>query len=440
MTELDAITADLSHLAQLYRFASELYLESLRDKDLRWVRRAVETGLRPVDVTLTRRLSQSRLEPMMQRVDYVDVLPGQRHIAEVQWKSGGPGYFIGHQSAFLAAFPPGPGELPIDDLPARYLDALSKRADFVGPGLIVNEVRAEWLQAERQFERPARSQLREYRAIDRATLAEAIEAKPGQLLLRKGDSLVPISVLRGRGFTERLSETTLESLVDQALDGRLWLETPPNFIYRQKWPLALPFMQDLCPDHLSSLRDAIAPTSMLGPDRFDLSAICSRMAPQDASALSGVGHLLELGDLPTRTRAQLVLKCAAGSGDMHSRGRGVFRINGSGPQVASTLRLIKDRQETIGEPWIAQLYVGREWGALLAHPEDLDAITRVSCRLRLMVFGQQVDGPVWSVQGGVANLSPHWKVSGADAKYDARGALLGSAFTDVRMASPGEAL
>ena len=109
LTELDAITADLSHLAQLYRFASELYLESLRDKDLRWVRRAVETGLRPVDVTLTRRLSQSRLEPMMQRVDYADVLPGQRHIAEVQWKSGGPGYFIGHQSAFLAAFPPGPG-------------------------------------------------------------------------------------------------------------------------------------------------------------------------------------------------------------------------------------------------------------------------------------------------------------------------------------------
>jgi len=77
---------------------------------------------------------------------------------------------------------------------------------------------------------------------------------------------------------------------------------------------------------------------------------------------------------------------------------------------------------------------------VLGWPSDLDAITRVSCRLRLMVFGQQVDGPVWSVQGGVANLSPHWKVSGADAKYDARGALLGSAFTDVRMASPGEAL
>lgn len=432
--ELETIRQDLDGFARLYRFASSLYLSSLNDPQLNWIQRAVEAELRPAEVSVTRRLAGAHCEPRMVRADYVDVGTGRRDVAEIQWKSGGPGFFFGHQLGFADCIPLDHGEEVIGNLAASYLHKLTETADSIGPGVIANEVRPEWLRGEHILERMANSDSVSYRPVSRDEIASDVRVEGTRLMLKATGGWEPIATLRGRGFTDRLPDPDLMWMADAVIAERLWVESPPNFLYRQKWPLVIPYMPELCPSDLRLLRHTVPPTSMVGPHHFDLSAIADHPDWQGGRRLSAIRSLAELADLPTSIRGMLVLKCAAGSGDFHSGGRGVFRLNGTGRQAKDILGLIARRQKDLDEPWIAQLYAGRSWPASLAHRQHLEQLMQTECRLRLMVFGQtDQSNHDWIVTGAVGNLGPHWKVSGSSANIAVTGRLIGSAFTDVRL-------
>ena len=161
---------------------------------------------------------------------------------------------MGHQDAFAAVIPPGPGIERLGDLERSYLDSL-EALNPSGDPVVLNEVRAEWLLGEDHLAAQARKRDWVYQATDRSQLAQNVVWRDGDL--RFGNrSGVRVTVLRGRGFTERLDDTIVERLAEAALEGSIWIEAPLNFLYRQKWCLALPFMKEFAPrfsDHARTI-------------------------------------------------------------------------------------------------------------------------------------------------------------------------------------------
>lgn len=432
-SEQCAIERDLQSYVNLYRTTSQLYLESLTDKSLGWLRASAEYGLLPPLVRIGRRAAQRGLEPLMMRVDYVDVNEDQCRAAEIQWKSGGPGLIIGHQTAFDSVFPPESGQAELGSLVECYLSTLKHVAHSQGNGIVLNEVRTPWLPGEAHLTRRAAHHNLTYRAVDRTLLQDRLSiSRSGLTYSASPLTEERVSVLRGRGFTEILSpeqSTLLAQLVD---DDKLWIETPLNFLYRQKWMLALPFMAQFRDLFSDDVRAGIIPTALLSIDHLDLSGVLDSLDPVHASRMESVDHLMDLADLPESTRRKLVLKCGAGTGNMQSRGRGVFRITGSSSQARRVLALIAERLSDTSEPWILQPYVGTRHSVSVAVRDGCDSPQQMNARMRLMVFGGRDLNSRWRLHGAVANFASHWKVSGGPGSRAPDGTMTGSCFAAVR--------
>lgn len=420
--EVRDLTDDVLAVRALYRTWSDLYVSALAGASPEWLAMCAEHGLTRTQVDIQRTTARARREPMLTRIDYVVLSNAYRQIAEVQWKSAGPGFFIGHERAFASVFPLGRGVSRIGDLMEGYLTSLARISPH-SPTVVVNEARSEWLRAEAHVVAAARAAGIDYYPVARATLPAALRITDGDVSVVVPRSTYAITVLRGRGFTEVLDDSALLRLANAVDHGRLWIEAPLSFIYRQKWGLALPFHPMFASLFEPRLRDILIPTSLILGDGIELDAVAARLPEPHRERLRNVRRLRELSLLPESTRELLVLKCGAGAGEFHNRSRGVYRLGGSRANAKRILDTVWGRAIRDGEPWIAQPYIDATCSVPMAGLAKDGSVTRDRAHARFLVFAGVTADMTWQLHGAIANFAHHWKVSGG----------VGSSFVDVRV-------
>lgn len=425
---------DLGALAHLFRSASQLYLSSRIGQAPAWLADCAEWGLSPLQRQAQILVAQAGLEPMMGRPDYVEITPERRQVAEVQWKSGGPGLLIGHQDAYAEVYDGPPGTARLGTLRSAYLRALqSMVADEEHP--VVNEVRREWLTGESELVAGADRCGWRYLPVDRAELGRHVRWSGGRLICADSGG-APVSVLRGRGFTEALPDAFSLALARGSVAGQIWVEAPLSHVYRQKWVLALPFAAETRDAFDDRLRAVLIPTVLILGTEVDLQPLAREEEADFAERLRSVRRVAELGGLPESVRRRLVFKSGAGVGDMQSRGRGVFRLTGSRGAAEKILSFVEGRLNC-GEPWVLQPFVDVRHQVPLAVP-SAESAEGASCHARTMTFGGRDSDGDWSLHGAIANFSTDWKVSGRSTRVRGNGPPAGSAFLDVRVESDQE--
>jgi hypothetical protein len=421
-SEVHGIQDDLAAVDALFREATELYIESLNDPQLAWVREMAEAGLAPVERNLSRHVALRRYVPIQTRVDYVALQGRDRSIAEVQWKSGGPGFFLGHLVAYSAVL----GAPPAFGDPARnFLGPLANACSGQN-GCIVNEVRSQWLGSEQWLTEQASEDGIDYRAFDRSDLGKQFHLSADGL--RVWSDATPIPVLRGRGYSGLLDATTLVGLQRAVDAGRLWLEAPLNYIYRAKWPLAMRAVSDVV-----AVRQAMAslPPAMLIANVSGAVRLFNSPDERWGADLAGVSTLEEILRLPASVRGRLVVKYGGSVGSMLTGGRGVWRLSGSRGQAKRTLSMVES-SVLRGEPWVVQLDVGDTMTAPLAPPWEPSKPTDTQSHIRVMAFGSRHNAE-WHLDAVVGNFGHRWKVGGATAKLSTSGQIEGTAFTELRV-------
>ncbi len=424
--ETAAITADLALLWQFYRTLNDLYRAALRGEAPRWIADRCEYGLRPEEIQAQRITLAAGLTPRLCRVDYIALHP-QRVVSEVQWKSGGPGLFFGiHDVCATAA--PGADARPGN--PVEGLRATIMNCDGAEP-VAVNPARSVWLPGERYLRRALDRQGMRYIAFERGEGPRRIIERGGGFRVVEGASLLPVNFLYGQELLPALAPPTLVRLARAAAEGKLWMETPLNYVYRQKWGMALPFMPAFAHAFDDRLRALFGAVALLHGEQVDLRPLAEGLPDNLARQLRAVGVLDELADLSTAARRLLVLKCGSGSGPYHSQGRGVLRLNGSRSAARKTLAFVRERLLQ-GEPWIVQRYVDATVSLDVSPPWAPLELRRIDAHARLMVYAAFDSQGTPRIIGGLGNFSSNWKVSGKSARRDERGRVVGAAFNDLR--------
>jgi hypothetical protein len=254
----------------------------------------------------------------------------------------------------------------------------------------------------------------------------------GRYFVSEGARLRRVDFLYGREFGE-VFRSGVKRLAGAVLDGKVWVETPLNYAYRQKWGLALPFMDEFRSLFDDRLRQIVIPTALLTVADADLSPIVPHMDNPDRDRLLGVTRPLDLAELPTALRRSLVVKCGAGRGDYYSHGRGVFRIGGSRASARKVLEFVTDRTVLHEEPWLVQPYAAETYRLQLSFPEAVEDLRTVDAHARFMVFGAKFGRGDPVTMGGLGNYGAHWKVSGKTPAVAPDGAITGTAFNDLRV-------
>jgi len=426
--EAREISIDLAQAWALYRTWNELYLSALRGEGPDWIRELTEHGLPPGKIAAHRMIAEARLEPRMCRLDYT-ALSTRRKIAEVQWKSGGLGLFFGLQDVYERLV----GDLadsvpPLGTLPEQFARVAAVGDDSVA----VNAVATDWFKSEHYLAQLLRDYDIQYVPLRRDDCDRRILDWNDRYYVSEGPRLRRIDFLYGREFGE-IFRSGSQRLARAVLDGRVWVETPLNFAYRQKWGLALPFMNEFSGLFDDRLREVLIPTALLKATDTDLSPIVSYVENRDRERLIRVKQPEDLDDLPTALRKSLVIKCGAGRGDFHSHGKGVFRIGGSKGSARKVLEFVTGRMVFHGEPWIVQTYVSETHRLLVSLPDAVEDLRTVDAHARFMVFGAKTDNGPPTVMGGLGNYGPHWKVSGKTPATTPDGTVTGTAFNDLRV-------
>ncbi|MEF3275082.1 MAG: hypothetical protein K6356_11915 [Chloroflexus sp.] len=424
-----AICADLVALRQFYRVWTDLYRAALAGDEPRWIADLCEYGLQPEEIQAQRITLAAGLEPRFCRVDYIAFGP-QRVIAEVQWKSGGLGLFFGIHDVH-ATIVPIAGAHP-GDVVGGFC-ALVQACSQDREPIAVNPVRTVWLQGEGHLRRLLEQHGIRYLVFDRRDGARSIFERNGTFVIADRGRLLPITFLYAQELLSALAPRTIVRLAQAAADNRLWVETPLNYVYRQKWGMALPFIPSYAHRFTDQIRALLGTVALLRLENIDLSPLAANAPAPIAQQLETVKTIDDIANLSTAARRWLVLKCGAGSGVYYSQGRGVLRINGSRRAAQKTLDFVKQRLAQ-GEPWIVQRYVDVVYPVTICPPWAPCTFHTVQAHARFMVYATfDTDGSPRLI-GGLGNFSRHWKVSGRSAYYDERGQLSGAAFNDIRFA------
>lgn len=426
-SEKCALDQDLVLLWEFYRTMTQLYLGAIDGAQPSWLVQLVEHGLSKTEIAVHRAVCRAGLEPRLCRVDYVSV-GDRRKLAEVQWKTGGPGLFVGvHDLHAKLSAPHLAGTRVLGDFGGEFRAALRNRGR---DGVVINDVRDMWLKGERYL----RSALKDdsYVPVVRTGLSKTLHLSRGRLYYvdARGRSRM-VDALHGQEFTNAISEKLLTEITDLSLDSNLWVETPLNFIYRQKWVLALPFLGEFHSHFPDRLRDILPVGGLLNVGPLSLDALVGVIDHPEAERLRTLESLIEIADLPSGLRKRLVLKCGSGNGQYYNRGRGVFRIGGSSSSARRTLQLVADRVSH-GEPWILQEYVDQKYRVSLAEPVTPLTFFARDCHARFMIYGRNDSGHCRCI-AGLANFATHWKVSGRSWDRASK-SLSGSSFSEIRYA------
>ncbi|GIV82875.1 MAG: hypothetical protein KatS3mg051_2229 [Anaerolineae bacterium] len=425
-TTTTALTGDLMLLWQFYHIWNNLYRASLAGEAPRWIARLCEYGLRPEEIQAQRITLAAGLTPRFCRVDYVAIGP-QRVIAEVQWKSGGLGLFSGIHDVHTAIVPATagrPGNL------AGSFREMIRQCSGDDP-VAVNPVRSVWYRGEHYLRRTCDRQGMRYIVFDRREGAQRIIERSSRFMVAEKGELLRIDFLYAQELLPVIAPTMIVRLAQAAANDRLWIETPLNYVYRQKWGMALPFMPDyahLFDDRLRALFGAVA---LIRGEKVDLRALADDVPHAIGQQLRAVRTIDNLAGLSTAARRLLVLKCGSGSGAYYSQGRGVLRLNGSRSAAQKTLAFVKERLAQ-GEPWIVQRYVDATYPVDVCLPWETHTLRPIDAHARFMVYATFDEHGTPMIIGGLGNFSREWKVSGKSARLDEQGRITGAAFNEMR--------
>lgn len=424
--ETAAITDDLALLRQFYHTWNDLYRASLAGEEPRWIAELCEYGLSPAEVQAQRITLAAGLEPRFCRVDYI-AIGAERTIAEVQWKSGGLGLFFGiHDVCARCAHP----IAARSGDPVRGLYALISRCGN-GEPVAVNPVRSVWLRGEHYLRRAFDQQGIRYIVFDRREGMRRIVERGDSILVTDGGKLRRVGFLYGQELLSALPPPMIVRLARAAADGRLWVETPINYVYRQKWGMALPFLPAYANLFDARLRALLGKVVLLHTGTIDLTPLADGVSEMIARQFRSIRTLDDLAHLSTAARRMLVFKCSSGSGAYYSQGRGVLRLNGSRRVAQKTLMFVRSRLAQ-GEPWIIQRYVDITYPVDVSPPWAPHALQHIDAHARFMVYATFDPTGLPQIIGGLGNFSRDWKVSGKSARLDEHGRIVGAAFNDMR--------
>lgn len=402
---------DLEVLALLYSTATSLYLDSLTNSQHKWIKECVENSLSDQQIIATQITANAKIEPAMTRVDYISFDNNFHKIAEVQWKSGGPGFLIGHDLLFREIYKLETSTHPYGNLVEQYLLLLKELLLSTNRkiGCIINELRNEWLQSEQFLINMATNLGFDYIPVSRKSILENLLVNENNECIYK-DNGKSIAVLRGRGFSDIISGSNVICLAKQSVQGEVWIEIPLNYILRQKWPMALPFIPQY--KHLFSdrLRNILAPTIIVRNQSVDFSPIVDFFEKEQKERLMSINNINQLVSLPESLRRMLIIKNSSGIGDMQNRGKGVFRLTGSRAYVRRNLDPIIHSMLLNNETWIIQPFISKKYS--VPHIQN-NIFHRGDCHARFMLFGERKNH-IWSTQGALVNFSNNWKVTGSN--------------------------
>ncbi|VVB68420.1 Uncharacterised protein [Candidatus Norongarragalina meridionalis] len=432
VAEVNEISNDLKELWKLYSTWNTLYLKSVAGEAPPWIREYSEYGMAPEEIEASRLCSAGGLEPRLCRVDYV-CLGSKRSIAEIQWKTGGPGLFFGISDAYSKAIP-SDAKNEYLGMPTESFYNVIVQAGNNNQTVAVNLVRDVWLNGEAYLERAYRDRGLTYIPIERReSHRRIIERNNVYFAIDDKNKSHEIDFINGQGFTQFLPKKRLIGLAQATLEGKIWIETPLNYIYRQKWGLSLPFVKEYRALFSDRLRDIIIPTALLSDSHLDLSLISANLEHPLRDELLDVQSIARLADLPTSLRKALVLKCGAGTGEFYSDGKGVFRLSGSRSSALRILEFIEGRIKIRGEPWIIQPFIDSTHSIPVSLPWALNNTKPIEAHARIMIFGGRLGTKDPEIIGGLGNYGRHWKVSGRSPGVDEQGNICGTAFNDIRV-------
>jgi hypothetical protein len=436
LSEKEAIELqdDLLHLWTLYKTLNRLYLDSLSGRAPDWIRQYTEQGLPQLKIDAHRITAAAGLEPRLCRVDYVS-LGRDRKIAEIQWKSGGLGLFFGIQDVYSRVIPPETGTRVLGHLATHFSKVVADSAKRAEP-TAANAVVYVWFKSEHYLQGLLKAQGVRYFPVQRDELFFRVLERDDGYFISDGGRLFRLDFLYGRESGHVFRQGVVR-LALAAIAGKIWVESPLNFMYRQKWGLVLPFLREFKGLFDERLRRILIPGALLSGQPLDLSPLTAYLDHPERDRLLKIRKVAQIADLPASFRQALVLKCGAGRGGLHSHGKGVFRIGGSRASARKVLDLIEQRITELGEPWIVQQYADQTYAIPVSLPRSPARTTVIQAHARFMVYGGTVGESAPVVMGGLGNYGAHWKVSGRSPGVGKGGAILGTAFNDLRSAVQG---
>ncbi|WP_024804318.1 hypothetical protein [Nocardia sp. BMG51109] len=429
--ELSDIDRDLHAMWQLYTTCTYLYRAALAGEAPAWVAQLAEQGLSNAEVSAHRITAAAGLEPRMCRLDYI-AMDGRRQIAEIQWKSGGPGLFLGFSDVCRKTVPiagTAPTSSPIDDFAEVIRDRHRSRQGV----LALNAVRGTWMRSEKYLERELARRNVDYRAVDRSDIGSRIESKTGRLSYRDSSGNRPVDFIHGQGFSSMISDELLLAAARAGTGDDMWIETPLNYIYRQKWVLALPFMDSFRGHFDDRIRQIVVPTALIAGPILRLETLVPHLEHPLREVLLDPVEPEAFISLPESLRRSIVFKCGSGVGPYYSDSKGVFRLGGSRSSARKVLTFIIDRIMTSGEPWIAQVFVNEKHRVPMCTPTRIGDISQYAAHGRFMVYGMRLHNNNPRVMCTLANFSTNWKVTGRSTTTGRQGRIDGASFTDIRV-------
>lgn len=429
-TEATALAADLPRLWRLYETLNTLYLAAVAGRAAPWLQQCGEAGLTPAAITAQRLVAAADLQPHLCRVDYVTI-GATRQIAEVQWKSGGLGLFFGLHDHCTQLFPFAPATQTLGDLVQGTLPFLQQ---FVRDGIVVCTTQGGWVRGEHFLHRRYGTAGLAYLPLTGADAIRRLFARNGRYFLADGPKLRPVDLIYDHKYVDALPPAALVKLAQATVDRRVWLETPLNYLYRQKWGLALPFHPDYRACFSDEERAMLIPALLLYTRQIDFTPILNHWLPSEQERLAAVTDLDDLASLPSGLRNSLVIKCGAGTGDYHSKSKGVFRLSGSRAAAQKVIDLVKGRILGHHEPWLLQKYVNQTYPIRVAFPASPEALLPIDAHARFMIYGGRREAGTPVLLGGLANYGREWKIGGKAPGRDTHGYLQGTAFHDLRYA------
>lgn len=430
--EAAALADDLPRLWQLYATLNTLYLAAVAGREAPWLQGCAEAGLAPGAIAAQRLVAAAALQPHLCRVDYVTI-GATRQIAEVQWKSGGLGLFFGLHDHCTQLFPFAPATRTLGDLVQGALPFLQQ---FVRDGVVVCTTQGGWVRGEHFLRRRYGAAGLPYLPLTGADALRRLFERNGRYFVADGPKLRAVDLIYDHKYVDALPPAALVKLAQATIERRVWLETPLNYLYRQKWGLALPFHPDYCACFTDEERAMLIPALLLHSRQIDFTPILPYWSPTEQERLATVADLDDLAALPSGLRNSLVIKCGSGVGDYHSKSKGVFRLSGSRSAAQKVIDLVKGRILRHQEPWLLQKYVNQTYPIRVAFPSCPEQLYAIDAHARFMIYGGRHGDGAPVLLGGLGNYGREWKIGGKAPGRDGQGHLQGTAFHDLRCEYP----
>ncbi len=432
--ERDDLIEDFGVAWQLYRTANELYLQSLAGEIGPQIKNIAEFGLLPQEVQIQRTIAQTRVEPWSSRIDYISLGDG-RKLAEVEWDSDGPGLMLGTQVALSEVIPFPPGVESLGNSVDNFRKMIVNGRE--GQVVAVNDIGIAFANGEEYMARKYAGTNLTYVPMLRDRFSDHVFRENGDIFIKTGGRTLKVDFfyLFLNPFSLGAPEGDRElypHLIRNFLEEKLWIEIPPNWIYRAKWALALPFMKEYAHLFPERLRQIMPPTALLGRglNLSHLADYFTGLSGRDIQFLSGLTSIDDIMKLGKSLRNSLVIKCASSKGSLHTNSRGVYRPYG-GKSLGQLIEFIGQRLAT-GEPWVMQQFISSKYEIPVYLPDQLDTPHVIDAHARFVIFAGRNATGIYPI-GGIGNYGRDWKISGKEPSVDSFGEVHGTAMTDIRV-------